>query len=183
MRPIYVRQLTEEERRILEQGLRSSSAFTVRRCQMLLSSASGKTANQIAAELHCSGQGVREVIHAFEKEGVGCLQEKSHARLEPQSAFDAAGRDRLREAVRQSPRRFGHETSVWTLALLAETCTREGIASRPVNADNVGYVLREMGIEWRRAKDRIRSPDGHYAHRKKDETNSSPGRPAERVGC
>ena len=183
MRPIYVRELTEQEGRTLEQGLRSSSAFTVRRCQILLSSAAGKTANQIAAELHCSGQGVREVIHAFEKEGVGCLQEKSHARREPQSAFDKAGRDRLREVIRQSPRQFRHETSVWTLALLAETCEREGIASRSVSGDNVGSVLRELGIDWRRAKDRIRSPDGHYAHREKDETNSNPGPPAERIAC
>jgi transposase len=95
------------------------------------------------------------------------LQEKSHARREPQSAFDEAGRERLREVIRLSPRQFGHETSVWTLALLSETCQHEGIASRPVNSDNVGYVLREMGIEWRRAKHRIRSPDEHYAHRKK----------------
>jgi transposase len=183
MRAIYVRELTEQEQRSLEQGLRSSSAFTVRRCQMLLSSAAGKTANQIAADLHCSGQGVREVIHAFEKEGVGCLQEKSHARREPQSAFDKAGRDRLQEVIRQSPRQFGHEASVWTLALLAETCEREGVASRSVSGDNVGSVLREMGIGWRRAKHRIRSPDGHYAHRKKDETNSNPGQPVERIGC
>jgi transposase len=126
---------------------------------------------------------VREVIHAFEKEGVSCLQEKSHARREPQSAFDKAGRDRLREVIRQSPRQFGHGTSVWTLALLAETCEREGIASRSVSGDNVGSVLREIGIDWRRAKDRIRSPDRHYTHRKKDETNSNPGRPAERIGC
>jgi transposase len=150
---------------------------------MLLSSAAGKRANQIAAELHCSGQGVREVLHAFEREGIGCLREKSHARREPQSAFDEAGRDRLRELIRQSPRQFGHETSVWTLALLAETCEGEGIASRSVSADNVGSVLREMGIDWRRAKHRIRSPDGHYAHRKKDETSSNPGLPAERIGC
>ena len=183
MRPIYVRQLTEQERRALEKGLRSSSAFTVRRSQMLLSSAAGKKANQIAAELHCTGQAVREAIHAFAEEGLACLEEKSHARLDQQSAFDEAGRDRLDELIRRSPREFGHESSVWTLALLAETCHREGIASRPVNADNVGYVLREMGIDWRRAKHRIRSPDGHYAHRKKDETNSNPGLPAERIGC
>ena len=171
MRPIYVRELTEQERRTLEQGLRSSSAFTVRRCQMLLSSAAGKTANQIAAELHCSGQGVREVIHAFEREGVGCLQEKSHAREDQQSAFDEVEREQLRELIRLSPRQFGHETSVWTLALLAKTCQTEEIASRTVNADNVGYVLRQMGIEWRRAKHWVRSPDVHYEHRKKDETD------------
>jgi transposase len=182
MRPIYVRELTEQERRTLEKGLRSSSAFTVRHCQMLLSSADGKRANQIAAELHCTGQAVREAIHAFEEEGLACLQEKSHARQDQQSGFDEAGRERLRKLIRLSPREFGHETSVWTLALLAETCLREGIASRPVNGDNVGYVLREMGIDWRRAKHRIRSPDGHYEHRKKDETSSNPGPQPEKSG-
>lgn len=175
MRPIYVRELTEQERRTLEQGMRSSSAFTIRRCQMLLSSAAGKRANQIGVELHCAGQTVREAIHAFEEEGVVCLQEKSHARHDQQSAFDKAGRERLQEVIRLTPRQFGHETSAWTLALLAETCQREGIASRPVNADNVRYVLSQTGIEWRRAKQRIRSPDEHYAHRKKDETDSNPG--------
>jgi transposase len=143
----------------------------IRRCQMLLSSAAGKTANQIGTELHCSGQGVRKAIHAFEEEGLTCLQEKSHARQDEQSAFDAGGRERLRELIRLSPRQFGHETSVWTLALLAETCQSEGIALRPVNADNLGYVLRDMGIEWRRAKNWLRSPDAHYEHRKKDGTD------------
>ena len=171
MKPIYVRELTDEERRTLEKGLHSSSAFVIRRCQMLLSSAAGKTANQIGTELHCSGQAVRKAIHAFEEEGLTCLQEKSHARQDEQSAFDAGGRERLRELIRLSPRQFGHEASVWTLALLAETGQSEGIASRPVNADNVGYVLRDMGIEWRRAKNWLRSPDAHYEHRKKDGTD------------
>jgi biotin operon repressor len=80
MRPNYVRILTDEERRELEKGLRSSSAFVMRRCQILLSSARCKTANQIAAELHCSGQAVRNTIRAFETEGLECLIEKSHAR-------------------------------------------------------------------------------------------------------
>jgi transposase len=171
MKPIYVRELTDEERRTLESELHSSSAFAVRRCQVLLSSAAGKTANQIGTELHCSGQAVRKAIHAFKEEGLACLQEKSHARQDEQSAFDAAGRERLRELIRLSPRQFGHETSVWTLALLAKTCQEEETVWRPANADNVGYVLRDMGIEWRRAKHWVRSPDVHYEHRKKDETS------------
>lgn len=171
MRPIYVRTVTDEERRMLEKGLHSSSAFTARRCQILLSSAKRKTPNQIAVELHCSGQAVRNAIHAFETEGLACLTEKSHARHNRQSAFEEAGRERLRELIRLSPRRFGHEASVWTLELLAEACWSEGIASRPVKGHNVSPVLREMGIDWRRAKHRIRSPDEHYEHRKKDETN------------
>jgi predicted ArsR family transcriptional regulator len=171
MRPIFVRQLTEREHNALRQGLHSSSAFTVRRCQILLSSAAHKTANQIGEELHCSGQAVRNAIHAFEEEGVACLREKSHARHDQQSAFGMKERKRLREIIRLSPRQFGHESAVWTLDMLAETCWSEGIASRPVTADNVRLVLQQMGIRWRRAKKWIRSPDEHYEHQKKDETS------------
>jgi transposase len=183
MRPIYVRELIGQERRTLEKGLRSSSAFTVRRCQMLLSSAAGKTPNQIATELHCSGQAVRAAIHTFGEEGLACIEEKSHARHDQQSAFDEAAQERLRELIRQSPRRFGHEASAWTLALLAKTCWSERIVWRPVSGDNVGYVLRQMGIGWRRAKRRIRSPDEHYEHRKKDETNWETGPRPGLIGC
>jgi transposase len=169
MKPIYVERLTQEERSILHKALHSSSGFAVRRCQILLSSAEGKTARQIGSELHCSDQTVRNAIRAFEQEGLNCLQEKSHARHDEQSAFDEAGSERLREVIRLCPRQFGHESSVWTLDLLAQTCWQEGISSRPVKADNVRYVLHQMGISWRRAKRWLRSPDAHYEHRKKDE--------------
>jgi len=146
MKPLLVRKLTPEERRVLEQGLPSSSACTMRRCQMLLSSVQGTAAPQIASQLHCSDQTVRNAIRAFGREGVGCVQEKSHARHDHQSAFDQQGRARLRPMIRLSPRTFGHEGSVWTLAWLAESCWPEKITSRPVNVDNVRYVLGEMGI-------------------------------------
>lgn len=169
MRPIFIRRPTEKEQDALRQGLCSSSAFTVRHCQILLSSATHKTPNQIGEDLHCSGQAVRNAIRAFEREGLACLQENSHARHDQQSAFGEAERERLRELIRLSPRPFGHESSVWTLDLLAETCWSEGIASRSVTRDNVSLALRQMGIRWRRAKQWIRSPDEHYDHQKKDE--------------
>ena len=52
--PIYVREFSQGEREVLEAGLRSSEAFRVRRCQILLSSASGKRAREIAEELNIS---------------------------------------------------------------------------------------------------------------------------------
>lgn len=49
--PIFVRPLTLAERQELEAGLRSSSAFVLRRCQALLASASGERVPQIARAL------------------------------------------------------------------------------------------------------------------------------------
>jgi hypothetical protein len=53
-RPIFVRPLNDAERKTLEAGLRSSDAFTLRRCQILLASDRGENAYQIARSLGCN---------------------------------------------------------------------------------------------------------------------------------
>ena len=168
MKPLYVRKMIVEEIKKLEHGLRSSSAFTVRRSQILLKSHTGEKAQEIAREIHCSDQTVREAIRAFESEGLKCLQAKSRARLDQQALIDAAGIERLREIIKLSPRTFGYETSVWTRPLLAEVLYKEGFSKRIVSPSNITGSLQRTGIAWRRAKDWVRSPDPHYEHRKKE---------------
>ena len=163
MKRIIVRELTQEEREVLEQGLRSPSAFTVRRSQILLSSAIDKrSAGAIAEQLRISDQCVRNVIRAFEQEGLACLEKKTSARQDNQSAFEMDGLEHLRGLVRESPRQYGHESSIWTLETLAETCWAEGISTRSVSVDGVRGGLRKLGIDWQRARHRINSPDPHY---------------------
>lgn len=171
MRPIYVGEITEEQRKILKAGLRSSSAFTVRRCQILLKSAKWLNAKQIAQQLQCSDQVVRNVIHAYQQEGVICLQEKSHARQDEQANINEKGRGRLKEIIRLSPRTFDYETSVWTRPLLAEVLHQEGYTSQVVSPSTITAALQGVGIAWRRAKKWVHSPDPHYQHRKKDGIN------------
>jgi transposase len=168
MKPLYVRKMTEKEVEKLKQGLRSSSAFTVRRSQILLKSGLGQKAQVIAEEIHCSDQTVREVIRAFDREGLSCLQEKSRARLDQQALIDEQGSQRLQEIIRLVPRTFGYETSVWTRPLLAEVLHQEGYTKQVVSPSNITGTLRRVGIAWQRAKDWVRSPDPHFEHRKKD---------------
>jgi len=168
MKPLYVQKMTDEEVSKIKEGLRSSSAYTVRRSQILLKSHSGQKAQEIATEIHCSDQTVREIIRAFENEGLKSLQEKSRARLDQQALIDTAGIERLREIIKLSPRTFGYETSVWTRPLLAEVLHQEGHTRRVVSPSNITGSLKRVGIAWRRAKDWVRSPDPHYEHRKKE---------------
>lgn len=170
MRPLFVSNLTEEELEQLERGLQSPSAFTVRRCQILLKSHQGHKAQEIAEALLCSDQTVRQAIRAFAQEGLACLAEKSHARHEAQAMMDAAGAERLRELIHRSPRTLGYQTGVWTRLLLAQQLHREGHASRQLSVTVITNVSRPLGISWRRAKGWIRSPDADYEHRKKDGT-------------
>jgi transposase len=171
MRPLYVRDLTTKETKTLQQGLRSTSAFEVRRSQILLKSAEGQKSSQIAAAIGCSDQSVRVAVRAFEQEGLGCLVQKSHARHDQAPLINEAGCARLQELVRLSPRSSGYETSVWTRPLLAQQLHQEGHTTRVLSATSISNALERVGISWRRAKKWIHSPDRHYEHRKKDETN------------
>ena len=169
MTTLRVRDITPEEHQIIEQGLKSGSAFTVRRCQILLMSADEKLKpREIGERLRCSDQWVRDALRAFEREGITSLRTKSRARHTPQATFDADGRQWLTEVIKQSPRTFGYETSIWTLKLLAHLAQREGWSDRVVRPETVGRALREAGINWRRAKRRITSPDEHYTVKKSD---------------
>jgi transposase len=171
MKALRVRDITPEERLVIEQGLRSASAFTVRRCQILLMSADeGLKPREIGGRLRCSDQCVRDALRAFEREGTASLAMKSRARQTPQATFDAQGRQWLSEIVQQSPRTFGYETSLWTLKLLAQFAQRAGWSENVVRPETVGRALRKADINWRRAKQRITSPDEHYAVKKNDAT-------------
>ncbi len=180
----YARELTDEERNELEQGLRSATALTVRRCQILLMSADERLKPQpIAHRLRCSDQTVRRTIHAFHQEGTGCLKPRSRARKDDQRAMDDQGRARLKEIMRMSPRSFGYETSLWTLTLLAEVSFKEGLTTWQVSADTMSRTLRQIGVNWQRAKHHINSPDPAYAVKKNDAIGGRRSPPPNRSGC
>jgi transposase len=167
MKAIYVRKLTTEEYVAIKSGLRSPAAFTVRRCQILLLSADEQLrSSTIGQRLHCSDQCVRDAIRAFEAEGLSCLRAKSRARHSQQATFDAVGREWLKAVIRQSPRSFGYDSSLWTLAMLAELAYQEGYSERLVNPETVGRALAREKINWKRARKRINSPDERYAGKK-----------------
>jgi transposase len=64
--------------------------------------------------------------------------------------------------LHRRPRDFGHPTSVWTLALVAEVCCAQGLSTRLVSDEAVRKLLRRLGIRWKRAKHWITSPDPAY---------------------
>jgi len=164
--PLFVRPLTDAEREALEAGLRSSDAFVLRRCQILLASARQAHTPAIAQQVGCSEQAVRNVLHAFNRTGLTVLQAGSSRPHTLHVAFDAAGAERLRALLHQSPRAFGKATSLWTLPLAAEVAFAEGITPARVSGETVRATLARLGVRWRRAKHWISSPDPEYARKK-----------------
>src|SRR5262245_62253739 len=71
-----LRPLSEDEKQQLMAGLRSSKAFTLRRCQILLASAEGETPCRIAHIVGCTTTTVSHVIKDFSARGITCVHEE-----------------------------------------------------------------------------------------------------------
>jgi transposase len=172
--PISIRTLTHGEAHALQGGLRSADAFVLRRCQILLASARGQHAREIATLLGCDDQTVRNAIHAFNTRGLAALRRGSSApHRTPHAVFGPVRREQLRALLHQSPRTFGQPTSVWTLRLAADVAFAEGIISRPVSGETIRHALAALKTRWKRAKHWITSPDPAYARKKNSATVSS----------
>ena len=165
--PIFVRPISDNERQTLEEGLRSSDAFVLRRCQILLASDRGERAPRIARALGCNDQTVRNAIRAFNEAGPEEALSKGSSRPRAiHAAFDAGRAERLRELLHRSPREFGKPTSLWTLAMAAEVSFEEGITEGRVTGETVRVTLARLGVRWLRAKRWINSPDPEYVRKK-----------------
>lgn len=168
MRPqLFIRELTKEEQQSLSAGLRSSDAFVLRRCQILLASARGEAVPRIAKALCCDEQTVRHAIHAFNQAGQAALQAgSSRPHHLPTVLREDVSADMLKTVLHRPPRDFGYETSLWTLALLVKQCVRLGWMTREVSIETMRQTLSRLGINWKRAKHWITSPDPLYEEKK-----------------
>lgn len=164
--PIFIRPLTETEQQEMQAGLRTSSAFVLRRCQILLASARHEHATAIAKHLGCDDQTVRNVIKSFNEHGLSALKRGScrphHLRTRiPDEALEA-----LQDLIHRSPRDFGLNRSLWSLPLIAKVSFEQGIIATPISVTSVCRALKRLGTSWKRAKHWITSPDPHYQQKK-----------------
>jgi transposase len=164
--PIFIRPLTQDERHQVQAGLRSSDAFVLRRCQILLASARGERAPLIARQLGCDDQTVRNVIHGFNAAGLAVLHEGSSRPHRLRTAFSEEGAERLKDLLHRSPRDFGQDRSTWTLELAAQVSFEQGIISQEVSDESVRRALKRLKTNWKRAKHWITSPDPQYLLKK-----------------
>ena len=169
--PLFVRALTSEEQQALTAGLRSADAFAMRRCQILLASSRGQRPSQIAANLGCATQTVRNAIKDFHQEGLASLKPGSSRPKTVKPLLHGDKAEALRAILHQTPRAFGKPTSVWTLALAAEVCHEQGLTEREVSIELIRQALKRLGVGWQRAKHWITSPDPQYERKKTDATS------------
>jgi transposase len=164
--PLFIRPLTENERRQVQAGLRSSDAFVLRRCQIVLASERGERAGAIAKQLGCHKQTVLNVIHGFNADGLAVLAEGSSRPHRLRTTFCEEALEALQDLLHRSPRDFGKPTSLWTLKLVAQVSFEQGLTPRLVSDESVRRALKRLKTNWKRAKHWITSPDPQYLLKK-----------------
>lgn len=162
--------MTAEECKQLEAERRTANAFRVRRAQIVLASARGLSPKPIAQLVGCAVQTVRNVIHAFDAQGLACVPKQSTRPTSVAPTLDATNCERLQHILHQSPRTYGKPTGGWTLALAAQVCQEQGVTERCLSDETLRRALQRLRTNWQRAKHWITSPDPQYARKKRGAT-------------
>jgi transposase len=147
--PVFARALGGAERKELRQLVRNGlDARVVRRAQMVLLSAEGKAASEIAVLWAITAQGVRKIINRFNREGVAGLADRPRKGRPPKT--DDRYVELLKQAVQTSPHELGYPFSCWTLERLREHLARK---TRVILCpQHLSRLLAKHGIVYRRPK-------------------------------
>jgi transposase len=153
---VFVRPVSMTEGRRLQRiGRTARDPVKLRRAIVVLMSAQGQSAPDIAHLLDCTQEYVRTVIHAFNKSGFAALDPKwSGGR--PKTISDQVRRQ-ISLLARYCPRDLGLAFSTWSLAKLAAYLAATGIAV--VSRESIRQILHDAGIRHLATKTWKASPD------------------------
>ncbi len=102
---------------------------------------------------------------------MGALKEGSTRPKTIRRAFDEDRAEELKALLHQSPTAFDKPTSVWTLDLVADVSFERGLSHERVSDETIRNTLKRLGVNWKRARKWITSPDAEYARKQGSATD------------
>jgi transposase len=165
-------------------GARHAPGDWIRRARMIAHSWDGLGTTQIAEQLGCHPQTVRERLHRFNAAGVDGLGDRpgpgrprrltehdrgriiALARSQPPGRLHQGGEGLLAPDQPEAP-------AQWTLDALAERAQAEGIR---VGRSQVRRILRAEGVRWRPTRSWTTSADPDFAPKGPRSSPSTPRR-------
>ena len=144
---VRVRELTNDEGNRLLRIVRrdSGSVVTWRRAQIVLLSAQGMEAPQIAQITFTSADRVRDVIHNFNADGFDSLRPRYAGGRPPK--FDAEDRASIKQIALARPTDHGLPFSTWSLSKLADYLVTKGVVD-DISHEGLRKLLRDEGVSF-----------------------------------
>src|SRR6185369_2179161 len=160
---VFARSLEPEEAQRLVKITRSTrDRVRLRRSGIVLASAQGRSAREIAAMFAATEGYVREVIHAFNDSGFAALDPKWKGGRP--AKFGPAARDQICRTAACKPAELGLPFTTWSLAKLGDYLAEHAwiIAS----TETVRKILRKEGVSWQATKTWKASKDPDFIPKK-----------------
>ncbi|MEQ4306319.1 IS630 family transposase, partial [Plantactinospora sp. B6F1] len=147
---VFVRQVSMAEGQRLQKITRTAKdPVKLRRAIVVLMSAQGQPAPDIAHLLKVTEDYVRDVIHAFNDRGFDALSPKWRGGAPRR--IDEQTRDWICVIARCDPRFLGRPFSCWSLAKLRDYLIESGYVTT-ISIETVRQILHERGISWQATK-------------------------------
>lgn len=160
---VFVRPLRAQEEqeldRIVRRCRRTTSPITVRRALMVWQSAHGARASEIARACGAAPDRVREVIHAFNRDGVASLAPR-WAGGRPRM-ITASMREEIVRIATTRPQLLKEPYTRWSLRTLRAYLVRTKVV-RQISTERLREILHEEKICIQRTKSWKRSPDPDF---------------------
>ena len=157
---VFVCELRPHEGVQLKRIARTAKQFARRqRAQILLASASGMSAPQIAAVVRTDENQVRRVIHEFNMLGMDSLRPRAGGGRP--LTIDQPTRDRVVAIALACPCVHGEPLNRWSLRRLRRYLLRRRILGH-ISVEGLRQLLRRAGASWQRTRTWKTSPDPDY---------------------
>lgn len=174
MNPVEVRSFKPYEGQKLVRLLRQAKdAIAVRRAEIVIRSAQGQSANQIAADLFFSADYVRKVIHRFNRQGLGSLRAHYHNGGRPKKV-QPEHESNLIELALTPPNLTGQPFTHWSLQKLRDVAVGRRLVP-VISLETVRRILKASHISLQRTKTWKQSTDPDFEV-KKTPSRASTGR-------
>lgn len=172
---IFVRTISDLEGRKLVLILRrSTSRVKVRRAQVVLASAQGMKAPEIARLTHLCEHYVRKLIRRFDKEGLSSLEPHFNGGRPPEISEEQKAE--IVETALVPPGVMGLPFTRWSLAKLREHLMSRGIV-KAISRERLRQILKEAKVSYQRTRTWKESNDPAYEAKKNASRRSTGRRP------
>lgn len=168
---LFVRPITIEEGNDLLRFVRHGRNITnSRRAEVILASAQGMKAKDIAANYHFDLQHVRLIIRLFNEGGIEAIKAKKRPGRPPE--FTLEQQSALVELALVPPRIMGLPFTQWSLAKLREEAIRRKIVDG-VCIETIRTILEKHGVSYQRTKTWKESNDPEFEAKKNGSRTST----------
>lgn len=157
---IFIKAISEEDKKALETAKKSSEAFTRDRAKILLLSSERLSVKQIAERISCEHRKVKYAIKDFNEKGIASLQRGKAKGAIPK--FDITKKKIILMHFSQKPGKFNYHFTTWTLPRFRKHLIDYGIVES-ISIETVRQILDKAGARLKRSKRWQYSPDKEFA--------------------